>query len=404
MVVSRYVVALGLFCALFSVLAAGQTDDDRFASNNDAATPAQVTFGELMNANIPRLTSTQRFTANSQAFFGVGGQCPGTCPPFENSFNPINTPAAQLTDWGFDTSQVTPLVTHIVITAQLFLDDYTRSTALNLGRDPGASAEAAAIVGFASSRIIATQLQTEISNVCGTCDPSVLATLYSPAAASAIQLGSDGIIFIGDLTSTIGRKGVVGHTYTFNVSMSLNAVDVISNSRISSAQDLASILATAFGRAPLVQASFRAAAKAVLQSGYVDMSGNRKRSTARITRVIAQASTFSAGVANKIYGIVQKSAGSSSAMAVRAAPRSRSASASAALRKQQQKGKKGKAEEEEERRVLGEGNAAFAKAPLEVKLVPEGIDGTIALPHAGRKLRPGVKALRERKLDDPMAA
>ena len=399
----RFPLALGLLCGLFFALALGQTDDDRFASNNDAATADQVTFGELMNANIPRLTSTQRFTANSQAFYGVGGQCPGQCPPFENSFSPINTPAAQLTDWGFDTSQVTPLVTHVVVTAQLFLDDYTRSTALNLGRDPGASAEAAAIVGFASSRIIATQLQTEISNVCGLCDPSVLATLYSPAAASAIQLGSDGIIFVGDLTSTIGRKGVVGHTYTYNVSMSLNAVDVMSNSRISSAQDLAIILATAFGRAPLVQASFRAAAKAVLQNGYVDMSGNRKRSTARITRVIAQASAFSAGLANKIYGIVQKSAGSS-AMAVRAAPRTRSASASAALRKQQQKGKKGKAEEEEERRVLGEGNAAFAKAPLEVKLVPEGIDGTIALPHAGRKLRPGVKALRERKLDDPMAA
>lgn len=196
-------------------------------------------------------------------------------------------------------------IDHVVVSIRSFFDDYTRSTAMNLGKDPGASAEAAAITGFAATQIIGTQLLKEIATVCDSCTnaPS-LAQWWGRAAQKSIMASSDGIIRIGDITSSKGGRAVVGHTFSYNVSVSLNAVQSLSNDRIQSAADLASIIATAFQRSILVQQSVRSAATAVAKNGYVDLNGKRQRARSRLTRILTTASCLATGVGSETYAVV----------------------------------------------------------------------------------------------------
>ena len=370
----RLVIAVLILSSLPCVKSqASATDgDDQFESNNDMMSQRDVTFDELTSAAIPRFTATQRYTPSSQAKFGVAATIPpgtkaSTIPPFLNTFTPMQMHKTDLLKWGFKLNQAPwTVLTHVVVTAQVFLDDYTRSTAWNLGKDPGASAEASAVVGYAATNIIGQQLLTEIGTACASCDASPIAQKWNAAASKVISELDDGLVFIGDITSSTNRRGVVGHTFTFNVSISTNAVDVISNGRFSSPLDVAGIVATAFSRPNLVQTAFRAAAGAVLKFGYLDFNSKRKRSTARITSVIKQASVMSTGIASKVYGIVRT-------------PVNTAAAASEA--------------NDEQRRNLHVVN---------VDLLPEGDNGAITLPLQGRNLKPGVKALREAKNADPI--
>lgn len=363
--------ALSIFLS-FSFLSPGlsgvvgqQGDDDRFVSNNDATDDNMVTMDELPSATIPRLMSTQRYNSRSTATFGVGGTpAKGqTMPPFETAFSPLSTSTSMLKGWGFDTTSTQTAMTHVAITAQLLLDDYTKSTALNLGQDPGASGEVAAVIGYAMTQIVGTQLLTEVGSACATCDASPVNQMWSSAASKNINLGPDGLVFVADLTSSLGKRGVVGHTFTFNVSMSVNAVDIISSGRITSPVDVATIVATALARSTLVQTSIRRAANAVLKNGYLDMSNRRKRSTARFTRILASSSTIASGVATKVYAVIRKPL---------------------------------QADEE----VASRGRALVAVEP-----VPEGTILVPTLPKREarrRELKAGVKALRDAKLADPM--
>ena len=102
---------------------------------------------------------------------------------------PINTDAATLSNWGFTPTPSSALDTniHVVVPAQMFLSDTTRAKALTLGRDAGASAEAALVIGFAASQIIGTQLKSEINTICASCDVSGLASLWSTSASKKIS-------------------------------------------------------------------------------------------------------------------------------------------------------------------------------------------------------------------------
>ena len=201
---------------------------------------------------------------------------------------------------------VSNTITHVVVTIRSFFDDYTRSTALNLGKDPGASVEAAAITGFAATRIIGTQLLTEIGTVCASCtNARRLAQWWGRAAQQSVMASADGVIFLGDLTSSTGRRAVVGHTFSYNVTVSLNAVQSLSNDRIQSAADLATIIATAFARASLVQQSMRTAAAAVAKNGYVDLNGKRQKAKSRLTRILTSASCFATGVGSETYAVLR---------------------------------------------------------------------------------------------------
>lgn len=359
--------ALSIFLfGFFSLAALGQQgDDDRFVSNNDATDDNMVTMDELPSATIPRLMSTQRYNARSTAIYGVGGTPANgqTMPPFETAFSPLSTSTPMLKGWGFDTAITQNALTHVALTAQILMDDYTKSTALNLGQDPGASGEVAAVVGYAMTQIVGTQLLTEVGSACETCDASPINAMWSAAASKTIKLAPDGLVFVADVTSSIGKRGVVGHTFTFNVSLSVNAVDIISQGRITSPVDVATIVATALARSTLVQTSIRRAANAVLKNGYLDMSNRRKRSTSRFTRILAASSTIASGVATKVYAVIRKPLQANEEVA--------------AMR----------------------GRALVAVGP-----VPEGTILVPTLPQraARRKLKEGVKALRDAKLADPM--
>lgn len=357
------------FVAAFVSVQAQRNNDDVFASNNDFVPQDAVTYDEMSYGVVPRLTSSQRYNPSSQAFFGIGASSSNkNIPPFENAFNPLNIKKPDLVEWGVSFAATPTAITHVIVTVRAILDDYTRSSAMNLGKDPGASSEAAAVLGLASATIIGKQMLSDIGTACESCaSAQEMEAFWGLTAQQSIKMDIDGLAFIGDVTSSTGRRGIIGHTYTFNVSLSLNAFVALSNSRIISPADLATMVATAFARPALVESSFRTAAKAVQKYGYLNLNNKRKRSTARITKILASTSVLASGVASKIFGIARVPLNEES--------------------------------EREERNLIGVQQISTRKV---VDVTPTGeVSGAITFPDH-RKLKPGVQALRERKLADPI--
>lgn len=207
-------------------------------------------------------------------------------------------------------------MTHLSIPVNVFLSDYTASTAIALSQQSsGAALEVSAIIGAASRIIIGNQLMNTITTLCeaqGTDCPAVtntpgLSSFWGSSTLRSISNAGNGVVFAGDIRNRLasGRAGtVVGHSLIWNVSLSLDMASAISSQNIQSPAALAQVVADAFSDTKAVQSAFRAAANAVAKNGYINNRNKRSQAKSQFTKVIQRSTVLASGVESLVYGVV----------------------------------------------------------------------------------------------------
>ena len=302
----------------FSVVAQSTDDqygDDALVSNNDmmGAWRGAVTY-ETFDSSVVIPAPRRSQMLKGWELFGITAAS-YTAPPFENAFSALNILQRQLTQWGV-TRPSHSTMTHLSIPVNVFLSDYTASTAIALSQQSsGAALEVSAIIGAASRIIIGNQLMNTITTLCeaqGTDCPAVtntpgLSSFWGSSTLRSISNAGNGVVFAGDIRNRLasGRAGtVVGHSLIWNVSLSLDMASAISSQNIQSPAALAQVVADAFSDTKAVQSAFRAAANAVAKNGYINNRNKRSQAKSKFTKVIQRSTVLASGVQSLFYGVV----------------------------------------------------------------------------------------------------